>query len=102
MQNGRARFRGEACIDRRPLDPRRIAAAVAVLPGAGAASRRAEGVGHAGARRISARTQPESRTAADGSGATRALPLDLRRDAFRLFQSSLGTADEYQGALPRL
>ncbi len=35
-------------------------------------------------------------------GAARALPLDLRRDAFRLFQSALGAADEYQGAFPRL
>ena len=31
-------------------------------------------------------------------GGARALPLDLRRDAFRLFQSALGAADEPEGA----
>ena len=35
-------------------------------------------------------------------GAARALPLDLRRDAFRLQQSALGAADEHQGAFSGL
>ena len=34
--------------------------------------------------------------------AARALPLDLRRNAFRLHQPALGAADEPEGAFPRL
>jgi hypothetical protein len=102
MQNGKPRFRGKACRHRRPFDARGIAAAVAVLPGAVPEPRRPQGVGHAGDRRISARDQARGRPVAGRSGAARALPLDLRRDAFRLFQSALGAADESQGAFPRL
>ena len=43
---------------------------------------------------------PEAGLAAGRSGAARPLPLDLRRDAFRLQQSALGAADESQGAFP--
>ena len=100
MQNGEPRFRGAACLDRRPFDARRIAAVVAVLPGAVPDPRRPESMGHAGDRRISARDQSGSRAVAGRSDAARPLPLDLRRDAFRLFQSALGAADEYQGAFP--
>ena len=45
---------------------------------------------------------PGSRAVAGRSGAARALPLDLRRNAFRLLQSALGAADEHQGAFSRL
>ncbi len=46
--------------------------------------------------------KPEAGLLPADQGATRALPLDLRRDAFRLFQSALGAADEHQGAFPGL
>ena len=45
---------------------------------------------------------PESGAAAQGSGEARALPLDLRRDAFRLRVAAPGAADEHQGAFPQL
>ena len=45
---------------------------------------------------------PGRRPAAEGRRRARALPLDLRRDAFGLQQPALGAADEPQGALSRL
>ena len=52
--------------------------------------------------RISQRDHAGRRTAAEGACRARALPLDLRRDAFRLFQLALGAADEPEGASSRL
>ena len=47
-------------------------------------------------------TEAGGRPAAEGPRRARPLPLDLRRDAFRLQQPALGAADEPQGALSRL
>ena len=50
-------FEEKHVVDRRSVDARRTFAAVAVVPGAGLHHDGAQGLGHAGDRRISARTQ---------------------------------------------
>ena len=51
--------------------------------------------------RIPERNQAQGRAAAGRPRGARALPRDLRRDAFGLRQPALGAADEPQGALSR-
>ena len=86
-----------------PSTPGRAPAAVALVPRAAPQPRRAS---RSGTRSPSpstwTRCSPEAGLLpADPIGA-RALPVDLRRDAFGLQQSALGAADEPQGALPGL
>src|ERR1700738_1577761 len=62
-------------------------------------ARRRLGLGCAGDRRVSQRAQSRGGAAALGSQRARAMPLDLRRDAFGLRQLGVRPAAERQGAL---
>ena len=102
MQNGGPRFcRGASCL-RRSFHARGIASPFAVIPRALPDRQRAEDLGYAGNRRVSARDQTQSRPLSHRPRPARPLPFDLRRDAFRLHQPALGPAHEPQRALSRV
>ncbi len=63
--------------------------------------RRHQGLGHAGHRRIPERDQAAQRPAAGRPRGARALPRDLRRDAFGIQQPALGAADEPEADVSR-
>ena len=69
LQNGGARIRRGHGIERRSIDPRGTAAAVAVVPGALPDPRRRQDLGHARDRRISQRAQPGGRSVPEGRAA---------------------------------
>ena len=75
---------------------------IAVFSGALPHPQRAQGLGHAGDRRIPPRDHARGGPVAARHRRARPLPFDLRRNAFRLQQSALGAADEPQNALSRL
>ena len=91
---GAAAVRGEGGGARRSRQPGGTVAAVVVDPRALPGPRRRDRVGHAGDRRISQRDIPRRRHVSRRPHGARPLPVDFRRDAFRLFGAAVVAADE--------